>query len=147
MNISKTFVCASILLSLAAFNNAATAQQSPFQSNCDDVKKLLSGIHPVVEWGPIWGCRAPDAATALWEASLACANVIGQGSPIAVPGHWQILNWVDVWGVPVFLPSTYLGYCSGIPPPGVTGRTTVDQGKADQAKKKIQDALDALRKK
>jgi hypothetical protein len=146
MRIRKTFGCAFLFLSIVAFTNPAPAQQSPFQSNCEDVKKLLSSIHPIVEWGPIWGCRAPDVAAAMFDASLACANVVGHGSPAAFPGNWQIWNWVDV-GIPVPLPPSYLGYCAGISPPGVTGRTTVDAAKASEARKKIQDALDALGKK
>jgi hypothetical protein len=148
VNISKTFGCAFMLLSLAAFNNAANAQQPPYRSNCEDVKKILSGLHPVIESGPIWDCRAPDVATAMWDASLACGAVLGTGSPVAMPWPpWQILNWVDVFGIPVRLPDTYLGYCTGVVTAGVAGRSAVDQGKAAEAKKKIQDALDALGKK
>lgn len=148
MSIRKAFGCALIFLSIAAFSSSAPAQQSPFQSNCEDVKKLITSLSPVVEWGPFWGCRAPDRPAAEGDAAVACISVYAQGSPIVFPLVWfPIKNWV-MWGpFPVGLPDTYLGYCTGLFAPGATARSAPDAAKAAEAKKKLDDALEALRKK
>ena len=71
-----------------------------------------------------------------------------QGSPIAFAFVWYpIKNWVMLGPIPVSLPDTYLGYCTGLFAPGATARSAPDAAKAAEAKKKVDDALEALRKK
>ena len=146
MSVRKVIGYTLTFLQIAVFSNSARAEDAPLQSTCEDVKTLLSN-HQVVEWGPGWECRAPTAAVAEEDAAWACVAVVAQGSPVVFKNIWQVKNWWMFGLIQMELPDTYLGYCAGMYAPGATTTSSPDVAKTDEAKKQLQEALEALRRK
>jgi hypothetical protein len=141
MTPARSFALATLLLSSAFVVNPALAAD-----NCSDVKNTLTREYQVVHWS---NCYSPTPQVAEADGAVHCAEVIGEGAIPTVIGHRTVQNWVVlpiVGKVP--LPNTYLGYCAGVRPPGLPpgAPRTVDTGKANDARKAIEEALQKMKK-
>jgi hypothetical protein len=127
MKILQRFTLASLLLSGAAFTNAALAAD-----NCQNVMDGVTQEWGAVAWGPALGCYSPNPALAKQDGGTACLALLAQGV-LGRAEHREVHLW---WGGPsegtVEIGVTHLGYCAGNRP-----ATTLNEEKAKEQQKEM----------